>query len=476
MKQLLNILRAAGLAAIVLLCGCKKFLTIPLPLDRLSGSDAFSTDQTTSSVLNTIYVKIEPVISGKASGGSFLGLGYAAGLYTDELRGISASDPGSKIWYSNTITGSYGGYCWTYLYPQIYNANTTIEAMRSSSLPFHNQWLGEALFCRALLYSYLVNMYGDVPLALSSDYTVNDKLSRTPKATVYKQIVADLKEAQGLLVPDYLDYNGDKTTDRARPNQLAATALLARVYLYTGDYANAEALATTVLNSTAYKLETPANVFKWTSQENIWGILPSASLQYVVGDAQAYYISPTASVISTVYVSLNPLLVNSFESGDLRLSNWMGSATVTVSGTPVTYYYAYKYKVTSASANAETCTLLRLAEQYLIRAEARAQQNNLSGAAADLNAVRARAGLAATTAATQADMLKAIATERYHELFTEQGHRFFDLKRTGAIDAVMGSVSPQKGSAWSSFMQLWPIPVSETQANLNLTQTPGYSQ
>jgi hypothetical protein len=177
-----------------------------------------------------------------------------------------------------------------------------------------------------------------------------------------------------------------------------------------------------------------------------------------------------------VFVSLSPLLVNSFEPGDLRLSNWTGSATITYSGSPVTYYYAYKYKTTSASAYTETLTLLRLAEQYLIRAEARARQNNLTGAAEDVNAVRARAGLPVTTAATQADLLAAIAMERYHELFTEQGHRFFDLKRTGAVDAVMATVAPQKGATWSGFMQYWPIPVGETQTNLNLTQTPGYSQ
>jgi len=477
MKKLLYILQAVGFAAILLLGGCKKFLTIPLPLDRLSGSDAYSTDQTTSSVLNTIYVRIEPLISGKVTPqSSFLGLGYSAGLYTDELQTISNTDPGSKIWYGDQLVGTYGGVYWSNFYPQVYNANTTIEAMRSSTLPFRNQWLGEALFCRALLYYYLVNMYGDVPLATSSDYTVNRTLSRTPKATVYQQIVNDLKEAQGLLVNDYLDYNGDKTTDRARPNRMAATALLARVYLYLGDYANAGAQASVVLGSTTYKLETPAKTFLWTSQENIWGILPPATLSYVVGDTRSYYIDPAASVVTSVFVSLSPLLVNSFDPGDLRLSNWTGSATITYSGSPVTYYYAYKYKTTSASAYTETLTLLRLAEQYLIRAEARARQNNLTGAAEDVNAVRARAGLPVTTAATQADLLAAIAMERYHELFTEQGHRFFDLKRTGAVDAVMATVAPQKGATWSGFMQYWPIPVGETQTNLNLTQTPGYSQ
>jgi hypothetical protein len=219
-------------------------------------------------------------------------------------------------------------------------------------------------------------------------------------------------------------------------------------------------------------METLANAFKNTSQENIWGLLPPQAVSFAVQDA--VYSLPTPTVpAGNVLVALSPLLINSFEPGDQRLTNWIGKTTTT--GTPaVTYYFANKYKTKTSTTAVETLTLLRLAEQYLIRAEARAQQNNPGGAATDLNTVRSRAGLAPYTATTQPAMLTAILTERYHELFTEQAHRFFDLKRTGNIDAVMATVSPQKGSTWSGFMQLWPIPLSETLANLNLTQTPGY--
>ncbi len=57
-----------------------------------------------------------------------------------------------------------------------------------------------------------------------------------------------------------------------------------------------------------------------------------------------------------------------------------------------------------------------------------------------------------------------------------KGFRFFDLKRMGSIDNVMTIVSPQKNSNWAPYMQYWPIPTSETLANLNLKQTPGYQQ
>ncbi|HEY6902366.1 MAG TPA: RagB/SusD family nutrient uptake outer membrane protein [Puia sp.] len=458
---------------IVLACstGCKKYLTIPLPVDRLSGSDAYASDQTTSGVLNNIYYDLE--IDGRLSGAG--GLGYNGGLYTDELQTLNSASAAAKTYYGNVITGDVGGLLWGNLYLDIQTANTTIEAMRSSSLPYKNQWLGEALFLRGLMFTYLVSCYGDIAMPLTSDYTVNGALSRVPKADVYKQIIADLKQAQGLLGTNYVDFNGNTATDRSRPNKAAATALLARVYLYTGDWSNAEIQASSVIGNTSYAIEAPANVFRTTSKETIWSLLPTQGLGFVVKDAAAYQIAPgVAPGSSSVGVVLSPLLLSSFELNDARYTSWVGSST---SGTPATtYYFANKYKVKTATASSEALSVLRLSEQYLIRAEARAQQNNLAGATGDINVVRTRAGLPGTTAASQTEILNAVLQERRIEFFSEMGHRFFDLKRTGKINDVMGVVSPQKGSNWAAYMQYWPIPTSETLRNPNMKQTPGYQQ
>jgi hypothetical protein len=119
--------------------------------------------------------------------------------------------------------------------------------------------------------------------------------------------------------------------------------------------------------------------------------------------------------------------------------------------------------------------VFRLAEQYLIRAEARAQQGNVSGSQSDLNAIRTRAGLPNTTANDKASLLTAIQHERQVEMFTEWGHRWFDLKRTGTIDAVMSVIAPAKGGgAWNSNKALLPLPLGDLQADQNLTQNPGY--
>ncbi|HEY4197438.1 MAG TPA: RagB/SusD family nutrient uptake outer membrane protein, partial [Mucilaginibacter sp.] len=117
----------------------------------------------------------------------------------------------------------------------------------------------------------------------------------------------------------------------------------------------------------------------------------------------------------------------------------------------------------------------RLAEQYLIRAEARSQEGNVSGAQSDLNVIRNRAGLANTTASTQTTLLTAILHERQVEMFTEWGHRWLDLKRTGTVDAVMSLVLPAKGGGgWNPNMALMPLPLGDLQADQNLTQNPGY--
>ena len=88
--------------------------------------------------------------------------------------------------------------------------------------------------------------------------------------------------------------------------------------------------------------------------------------------------------------------------------------------------------------------------------------------------VSTRASLGGTTAATQTELLAAIAHERQVELFLEEGHRFFDLRRTGQLDAVMTRMAPVKGGSWSAYKQWWPIPATDIQADPNLTQTPGY--
>ncbi len=144
-----------------------------------------------------------------------------------------------------------------------------------------------------------------------------------------------------------------------------------------------------------------------------------------------------------------------------------------------TWYFPYKYKYNTLTTNGtvyEYTMVLRLAEQYLIRAEAKVQTGDAT-AVNDLNAVRHRAGLADYAGSTDKNsLLAAILHERQVELFTEWGQRWFDLIRTGNVDAVMSIVTPQKGGTWTTggHQTLYPIPIADIAADPNLTQNPGY--
>ena len=119
--------------------------------------------------------------------------------------------------------------------------------------------------------------------------------------------------------------------------------------------------------------------------------------------------------------------------------------------------------------------VLRLAEQYLIRAEANIKLGNIQDAAADVDVIRHRAGLPNTIASTAPSLLAAIQRERRAEFFTEWGHRWLELKRSGTIDAIMNVATPLKGGTWKPTAQLYPIPMTDLQLTVNITQNPGYN-
>jgi hypothetical protein len=457
--------------------GCRKYLEVPPPTGSISGASVFQNDKTAAEAVSYVY-------SGLLSLNTFdgPGVGFYTGLYGDELKNQSTlpvylSLYGDAVGSSDNVTTF-----WTTIYRHLYAVNAAIEGLTpATELNYRSQWLGESYFLRGLLYFYLTNLYGDVPLVLGSDYLSNNGLARSPQADVYQQILSDLKQAQTLLDSKYRDGSGVVTTDRGRPNKAAATALLARVYLYLKDWKNAEAQAGPVIADAAdYQLVSLSRVFRVNSTEVIWGLVPyqALSFPYLVEDARTYYLSAGVTpALVGIPATLADSLVAAFEPGDTRYANWVGKDTVPASGsTPATvYFYDSKYKATGTyTAAQEIVAMLRLAELYLVRAEARAQQNNLSGALADLNAVRARAGLTASAAVSQADVLAAILHERRVELFMENGHRFFDLRRTGNLDAVMSVLAPLKGGTWASFKAWWPIPLTDIQNDPHLVQTPGY--
>jgi hypothetical protein len=212
------------------------------------------------------------------------------------------------------------------------------------------------------------------------------------------------------------------------------------------------------------------------SSEAIWQLPPvEPTSNYATPDGNAFILIAAPSNSTTNCATISPQLLSTFEANDQRKTDWIGAFIAAND----TFYFPYKYKVYSGSAPQEYTMVLRLAEQYLIRAEAEANLSDLMDATADLNIIRSRAGLpniADSIASSQSSLLAAILHERQVELFTEWGHRWFDLIRTGNVNTVMSVVTPLKGGgAWNANDALYPLPFTEINSDPNLIQNPGYN-
>lgn len=467
-----------------LLLNCKKLVDVDGPKTSLSSKDIYNTDATAIGTLTSLYSSMSSGFLIEAS--ELPSLSYISGLSSDELTlYIRANNSMLNAFYQNDLNNITSINYWSSIYKKLYIINSALEGLNVSqglSPSIRQQLLGEAKFMRGFYYFYLANLYGDVPLVLSTDYSVNSLLSRSPKALIYTQIIADLNDAEQLLSNQYL--KGDLMSaypsgaeERVRPIKSAANGLLARTYLYQKEWAKAEIQATTVIQNTAlYKLETLDRAFLKNNKEAIWQLQPT-QIGWNAQEANYFVLPPLGpSSLNPFYCSQN--LIGKFELGDQRKTSWLGS--VTVNG--FTYYFPYKYKIKPSSiAGApilEYTTVFRLAEQFLIRAEARTELNNFSGAIADVNEIRKRAGLSGVNKTsleiTKDELLEIIMKERQIEFFAEWGHRWLDLKRTEKIDQVMTSITPQKGNNWKNYQQYYPIPLRELEVNPNLTPSQGY--
>lgn len=449
-----------GTSLFLLLISCDSFVETDVPKSQLDNTAVFESYSTASAALIDIYSKIRDIglLSGTQDG-----LSIQLGNYTDETDSYE-SFGSSPAFYENRLLPSNGTLkeLWNTSYNQIYAANALIEGVQNSkSLSDQNkkQLQGEALFIRALIHFYLVNLFGDIPYIVETDYRKNSKAPRTSTPKVYENLIADLQNASSMLSDTY------SPAQRVRPNRYTCRALMARVYLYNNQYAEAANEASALVNQTAvFSLEPDLNkVFLINSKETIWQLQSSLSGQNTLEAGIFIFTAGPPSV-----VALTDNLVNSFSPTDLRKSSWVKSVT----NGSTTWYHPFKYKERDNTATSvEYSIMFRLAEQYLIRAEARAHLNDLTGAREDLDKIRQRAGLGQTTAQSQTEILNAILQERRWEFFSELGHRFFDLKRFGALDNTLSAVKP----GWNSDDKLFPIPQSELNTNPNLLpQNPGY--
>lgn len=446
---------ALYLLILISLEGCKKILEIDKPIDKITSDIVFSNDATANLAVTGLYNRMMENNSYISSGAMTIYCGLASDEFVNTTSGTDDEFSTNSISTSNSIVEQN---FWASAYTLIYHTNAIIEGLNKSagvSMQMKRQLNGEAKFARGFIYFNLVNIFGDVPLILSTNYKENASAPRTSISLVYDQIIQDIIDATSALPESY------STNDKLRPTKWTAYAFLSRLYLYKKDWSNAISTTSLVLNSGQFNLTNNIDeVFKQTSPETIWQLNPViVSINTWDGNM---FIPGTGSIPNYAITSG---LLSIFEPTDLRQASWIQS--MNVGG--INYAYPYKYKVRSGTGD-EYYIVFRLAEQYLIRSEAYAHLNNTVASQNDINVIRQRAGISATTANTTSDLLLTVEEERRREYFAEWGFRWLDLKRTDRANSILSASKPN----WQPTDVLFPIPISEIRKNNSLTQNAGY--
>jgi hypothetical protein len=469
-----------------LFTGCKKLVEIDAPKNTITTEQQFADNAQAEWAVAGIYSKM---IHGTnyASIATVSETLFGAGLCT--VLGAYSSDemvygggPLREDYYYlniNKLTlqrSAFPANAWKSAYKTIYDANAVIEGLAASKSEVlldsvKKQLTGEALALRSFAYFYLVNFFGDVPLALTIDYSKTITLSRAPVARVYEQMISDLLQARTLLADNF----SVGKNERVRVNKWFAEALLARVYLYAGKYQDAVNSATNVINKTDYfSLEQDLeNVFAKNSREAIFQLKPvnkDGTLKNAMPEGMLFLPYQAGQPGGG---NFTPQFLHSFDVKDQRKVKWMADFAGALS--------PYKYTVGAYNGvvmapQPQYYMVMRLAEMYLIRAEAALllADGNKDKAITDLNLLRKRAGVDDLPTTLNASEVKtAIANERRWELFAEWGHRWLDLKRTGKAIEALAQI-PAKQPWAGDYQLLYPIPASEIQSNKNIVQNPQY--
>jgi hypothetical protein len=379
---------------------------------------------------------------------------------------------------------------WAYLYSTIGKANSVINNVNAINDPAltatrKKEILGEALFIRAFMYFQLVQLWGDVPLQLTDVKTISaenlDQIyailfpARNPEEEVYRQIITDLEVAL-TNVRTTADHKGFATKG-------AVNAVLAKVYATqpvhewpkVNQYCDAVMAGGYSLLPDYNQLwdnaneNSPEAIFEINYNGGItdgnWGTkifrgldwkkfnLPSNDLIKAF-DNENDMIRKNASVVFTDV------------SGKWSDSHW-----------PQTHYPFINKFHDFNEGSSQNYIFIRLADILLLKAEALNEAGDLAGAAALVNQIRTRVNLPNTPAASQTDMRLAIEKERRLEMVFE-GHRWYDLKRTGraitVMNAATGVNNENLGYQLTENRLVWPIPQAELDKNSKLVQNAGY--
>ena len=448
----------AILATGILTVGCSKRLDIG-PYQSIAENAALNTE---GDVLVTLFGAYDGLQNAAGWGGEIMVLNDLIGNstninFTGTFAGLNDAYNGLMVANNSFATGT-----WNAAYSTINRANNVLSAVdKVSSSPAKKSSVeGEALFIRASMYFELVRLYakavgdGDatqnpgVPLVLTPTRGVTeaDYRARASVKAVYDQVIADLTKAESLLPSS----NGFYAT------KWAAAAMLARVQLQNRNFTEAAAAANRVIAGSGKTLN-PDFTKLWFTFINNGGSTPGEYLFAVKVTAQDgtnsinnYFgrtISGMPGTAGRSDCKIKAAHIAQYEAGDKRNYFILSGGN----------NYSMKHLDRFGDV-----PVIRLAEMYLTRAEANFRNNTSVGATplADVNVIRARAGLAPLTTVT----LAAIAKERALELAFE-GHNLPDAKR---LQTTVGTF------AWNDPKLIMPIPQREMDVNKKLVQNTGY--
>jgi hypothetical protein len=443
------------------LTGCREnFLTV-VPETSLSSATFFVTETDFQQAVNAAYVPLRGIYNGPAwvleemhSDNSYYARNtlYGAVDATENVANFAVPTANGVTANGNVLTQYRLDYQIIARANQILKSIDAVEFSAESK----NNMKGQALFLRAFAYFDLVRLFGKVPLHLEPVNTREDAaLPLSTTEEIYAQIEKDALEASTLLLNKAKQEEGRATSG-------AAKTLLANLYLTQKKWAQVQTLMEDVVKNDGYSLMPDYdNAFSFTATNKnnaesvfevqyregsdgynggvIYSFIPSPitieELKPITGTTNTQPTSQESNNIPT------PDIIAAFETGDKRKAVNIGY--VTLSGSLAenkTYPYIKKYaRIHTQHGNTgQNWPVYRYAEVLLFLAESLNEQNKPGEAATYLNQVRARAGLAAATAASQTDMREAIFKERRVELAFEN-KRWFDLTRTGKVKEIIGA-------------------------------------
>jgi starch-binding outer membrane protein, SusD/RagB family len=476
-----KIIIAAALSLVVAFPSCKKLLTVP-ETDLIAGETA----------LSSITYAEQAVI----------GIYAAMNVEMNILLNATFADEVAKSEFYNAVTthewqygpadvGLRDNFTGIAIHYRIVNrANVVLAALPGSDSTKVGDEVkrvrlkGEALFLRAYghfeAFRYYCGNYD--PAGLAMPYMQTSTLDPAPRIKMdafFQKLNADLAEAKNL-VPNNL-------TDLDRVTRAAVSGLQARVALYMRDWVNAETYASEYIS--AVPLATAA-LFPgiWTdvnSAEQAFRLKRTATIGGRIGSLfRGTSSAATAGGIGLVTWKPSEKLWSSYDAvNDVRFASYLKDETI-LSGGGRPSRIIQKYAGTGYATAAENVAfgkVFRTGEMYLIRAEARAEQNKFTGAnsaESDVNALRAAriTGYVNVVFATKDAAIDAIMLERFKELPFE-GHRFFDLKRRNLPVTRLAVDAPSPAGislAAGNFRFVLPIPLPEITTNPVMVQNPGY--